>query len=89
MPKGKCRDLSSHKSRGLEARIRARNISNALHGLPEGWADEALDLYISGCSYSEIAEAYGVKLSTAASAIPKAALFRIMTQQHIEMEDIK
>lgn len=71
--------------RTIEARINMRNGQNLRLGHEVGWADEALNYYLSGVSVSEIAECYEVRRSSVYSAISKAALYRLMQAKNMEL----
>lgn len=80
---------SDHGSRKIEARIKARNMANIRHGRAPGWADEALDFYLDGCSYADIQELYECSLVTASAAVAKAALIRLLMERGADrMEDV-
>lgn len=71
----------------VEQRRESRNRNNVIRGKPPGWAEEALDFYLSGISPVEIIECFNVTNNVFYTAIAKAALYRLMVEHQAERLD--
>lgn len=68
----------------LETRIKCRNGHMRRQGKSVDSPAEMLDLYLLGERAIDIAEAYGISVSSFYKAVAKEALFRLMAQQNAE-----
>lgn len=72
-----------------EARLN-RAKRNKANGLQEGWASDALDLYLDGYNLTDIATIMSVKAPSVQAAISREALFRLMESHAVErLEDLE
>jgi len=62
----------------IEVRRRKRAAINKRNGHEPGYAEEALDLYLSGEHMAEIAEAFDIGIKTMRISIAHAALWRLL-----------
>lgn len=88
MPKGISNTTHKPPSYGkrttIETRLKQRNTRSLSRGLPIGWQDDALDLYLMGEPVCEIARAYSVSPHSVQNAIGKTALYRLLRMHQAE-----
>jgi hypothetical protein len=84
MARGKSTLGLRDKRRTLEYKLARRSALNKMHGQPEGWASDALDIYLEGSSIADIAGMMNVTSASVGAAIAKEALYRLMAQQQCE-----
>lgn len=71
--------------RSLETRVRMRDAAHVSCGRQPGWTDEALDFFLDGEPVPEILRAFEVSTKAFYNGIAKAALFRLMKQQNVQL----
>ena len=62
----------------VDERIAKRDQANVAAGTPAGWADEALNYYLSNVPIKEILDLYGISSKRFYQSIANAALYRLM-----------
>lgn len=88
MPKGVSKKTGKKNNLGnrmtVDQRRALRDKQNIAKGHSPGWAEEALDYYLSGVPISEIVDCFSVRVGTFYNAIAKAALYRLMVQHQAQ-----
>lgn len=91
MPKGVSSKTGKSNAYGrrmtVDQRRALRDKQNVSAGHQSGWAEEALDYYLSGVPVDEILSCFPVSSGTFYNAIAKAALYRLMVQHQAERLD--
>lgn len=73
----------------VEQRRANRDRQNVIAGKQAGWAEEALDFYLSGFPVDEILAVFDVKVTVFYNCIAKAALYRLMVEHQAQrLEEI-
>jgi hypothetical protein len=77
-------------ARTLAFRLKQRAAGNRNAGMPENWAVDALDCYLDGMTFKDIATCMGCSLSVARNAVMTEALYRMMALRAAErVEELK